>query len=575
MIKPARTLSAALLLAAFPIFPLAAQTEAPVETPEASASPMTYDSAKKQVQGLKAKKDYAGLEEFIREARKQKASIYGKFVPIPVFYETLVVDDTKDEKRWAECKEFLDGWLAAYPESIAAQTALIKYWCNYAWHARGSGWASTVTEEGWTKMRERLAEARKIYLAADATGKVDDVYFYWKSFTIALGQGWSFDEVVDCMLKGRKIDPNFLGLYTSVAYHLAPKWHGEPGDVEKFAGIASGLFQGDDADYIYALTIKNAIDSRRDLSEDFFERNPNAYPRIKRGFEAGMKHCLTPKARARAASELARFAVMKGDNETAKALFLSYGGAIQKWVFGTDEIKLEMMKKCGAQAELDRATKLEREGKLAEAEALYKSFEVNAPKDQTYWYSRLNCFYLRHGMKDPYFAGGAKPIADMEKAPLNDVAYAIYVAMIFGEWDAVKIGAERFDAKRPWNLIGRGALFFDAARRGDKAAGEALKASFLENKANRPALKNAQAVLRGEKTWLELAPEFRKLDGYSSQAAVVLIGYQLSQGNRQVAREMLEAFIPPDGLGMGAIHIDILHAMQYGALKGFFEESKP
>lgn len=575
MIKPPYPFFALLLLTAYPVLPLAAEEAIPAPTAEAAKPAMTYATLKKQVTELKAKNDFAGLEALIKEVRTHRETLYGEFSPISTFYNAVVVDKKDDEKRWAANKEFLDAWQAAFPESAAVKTALIKYWCGYAWKARGSGWASTVTKDGWAKMGARLAEARKIYDAAEAKGGVDDVYFYWKSLTIALGQGWSFDEVINCMLKGRKIEPNYLGLYTSTAYYLAPKWHGEPGDVEKFAALASGLFQGEDADYIYARTINYAIDSRRDDAKDFFDRNPGAYERIKRGCEAGMKHCENRRTRARAASQLARFATIKGDYETAKKLFLGYGGEIDSDVFGSEEIQLEMMKKCGAQAELDRAAGLEREGKLAEAEALYKTLEADAPQDQTVWYRRLHCFYLRQGMKESLMAMGAKPIADMQKAAMNDVAYEVYRAMMLGDWDAVKTGAERFDAARPWNLIGRGALFFDAARRGDKAAGEALKASFLENKTKRPALQNAQAVLRGEKTWQELAPKFRELDGYSSQAAVLLIGYQLSQGNRQVAAEMRDAFTPPGGLGLGVIHIDILHAMQYGSLKGFFEEPKP
>jgi hypothetical protein len=51
----------------------------------------------------------------------------------------------------------LGGW------GDAAEAQLIRgaYYIKYAWVARGAGWASTVSEEGWRIMKERLAIARE------------------------------------------------------------------------------------------------------------------------------------------------------------------------------------------------------------------------------------------------------------------------------------------------------------------------------------------------------------------------------------------------------------------------------
>ena len=48
-------------------------------------------------------------------------------------------------------------WEAAFPESPIRPVAEPSAWIDYAWQARGSGWARTVTDEGWQRFAERLA----------------------------------------------------------------------------------------------------------------------------------------------------------------------------------------------------------------------------------------------------------------------------------------------------------------------------------------------------------------------------------------------------------------------------------
>ena len=53
----------------------------------------------------------------------------------------------------------LEKWRAQYPQSITVYTTLAATYVNYAWQARGNGYANTVTDEGWQLFRDRIHQA--------------------------------------------------------------------------------------------------------------------------------------------------------------------------------------------------------------------------------------------------------------------------------------------------------------------------------------------------------------------------------------------------------------------------------
>src|SRR5205814_10318239 len=63
-------------------------------------------------------------------------------------------------------------WIAQFPTSITARVAYADFFTDYAWHARGTGFADKVTKEGWQRFRERIELARNtVGETRELTGK--------------------------------------------------------------------------------------------------------------------------------------------------------------------------------------------------------------------------------------------------------------------------------------------------------------------------------------------------------------------------------------------------------------------
>jgi hypothetical protein len=128
--------------------------------------------------------------------------------------------------------------MASKPNSITARVAYADYFTKYAWHARGSGFADTVTPEGLRLFAERLTSARQIL--DDAKSLPDkDPFFYYIELRVALGQSWPKLEFDKLAADATTFEPTFWPYDTERAYSLQPRWYGEPGDWEAYAYQAS------------------------------------------------------------------------------------------------------------------------------------------------------------------------------------------------------------------------------------------------------------------------------------------------------------------------------------------------
>ena len=105
---------------------------------------------------------------------------------------------------------------------------------EYAWDARGHGWASEVTEEGWQGFRSELKKAKKILTDTEAITK-DDPHVYTALLTICRGESAPPKESEEIFLKGTSIVKDYDSLYSKRTCDLLPRWGGRPGEVKAFA----------------------------------------------------------------------------------------------------------------------------------------------------------------------------------------------------------------------------------------------------------------------------------------------------------------------------------------------------
>jgi hypothetical protein len=513
------------------------------------------------------KKDYTGLETLVASIKAKGYQIEDTKPELSAFYEAFVVPDTAKEEAWLKRREALEEWLAGVPESSAARTALADWWTSFAWKARGRGFANTVTPDGWKNMEERLEKAGQILVSIEPDS-VDDPEYFRLWLTVALGQGWRPSQMNRYFEAGIAAGKNYYPLYSSKGYFLLPKWHGGEDDLEVFAASAADSFPGDQGDLLYANLMQMKAE---DFGEKFFQNSTADYERMKKGAAFGMKS-EDEHTRYRAKHLLCHFAARKGDDATASRLFLEIGPYFNASYFGRMRDFIECRNRSTAGARIAKARNLEIAGNLAEAEEYLASFTADPATNR--W---LELFYFRQGMKEKYTA--RKPdiqaLLEMEiaKASPDHLADLSRTAHILGEWSVAEAAASRFDSMRPWNLSGRATLFFCAARSGDTARSEALMKSLLEYKSDRPAYKNAQALLSGQKEWAEVAGDFKANDGYNQQAALTVVAAYAAQGKRAHARKIAEAML--DLCEASPVYYTLFEACLYGSLAPLLEPKSP
>jgi hypothetical protein len=186
------------------------------------------------------------------------------------------------EAQWKIHLDRLELWSRSQPFSMTAPVVHAGAWAKYAWKARGNGYANTVTQRGFNLFEERLAKARLILNEAIQGGRPRCPSWYARMQTVALGQGWDraeYDHLFDAAVAQ---EPLYRAFYTSKAYFLMPKWHGEEGDWEAFAKEACDKLGAEDGDEMYYYITYQQGESYD--AKPFLARPGFSWERMKRGF---------------------------------------------------------------------------------------------------------------------------------------------------------------------------------------------------------------------------------------------------------------------------------------------------
>jgi hypothetical protein len=133
----------------------------------------------------------------------------------------------------AEAIQLLELWRDKHPDNQEAWMALAGAFRDYAWVARGNGWANTVTAEGWRLMRERMAESLKAATRATEVAPGD-----CRTWTALMGCGTGAplprETMERCFAKVLELNPQHLRAYETYTNYLQPKWFGDEEKVGAF-----------------------------------------------------------------------------------------------------------------------------------------------------------------------------------------------------------------------------------------------------------------------------------------------------------------------------------------------------
>jgi hypothetical protein len=259
--------------------------------------------------------DYASLENFGTELVQAKSRFPGGGWKLHRFGETLARCPTGEDSTDTEWQGHLDrlkAWGLAHPHSKIARGVSGLAWTGFAWKARGTGYANTVTKEGWQLFRERLAKGRSELEGASQEERSPTWYSAMQ--VVALGEGWErdaydrlFDEAVAC-------EPRYQNFYIRKSYYLLPRWNGSEGESEAFAAKAADGLGGEAGDEIFALVMMD-LGNYQGVKE-WRQSHVGDWPRIKRGFSAMRKEFGTS---LRLENQCLRAAGYAGDPAFARA----------------------------------------------------------------------------------------------------------------------------------------------------------------------------------------------------------------------------------------------------------------
>ncbi len=135
-------------------------------------------------------------------------------------------------------RHLFDALVAAHPNNPVAYLLRGVHGVLWGWEARGSGWASAVTEEGWRLLRERCSMAVTDLAHAASLDPLDPTPFAWL-LRAGLGLEWSMKDAESCFAEGQRRGPEHFDLYWRMLSWKLAKWHGSAEESLAFARAAA------------------------------------------------------------------------------------------------------------------------------------------------------------------------------------------------------------------------------------------------------------------------------------------------------------------------------------------------
>ena len=225
--------------------------------------------------------NYDALDQLAAKLRASKESWPTGSWKVADVYASLVPTNHAPEAQWQARLTALRNWIAARPESPSARVALAYFLTEYAWQARGGGYAYTVTDEGWRLFAQRLTDAAHTLNAANGLAFYCPVAW---SVLMRVGLGLSVDRArYDALFdKAIHLVPDYKSYYYRRAIYLLPRWSGEPGEWESDLAKSCDSLGGEKGDELYAQVVWCMHKSVN--FTNIFGENALSWDRVDRGF---------------------------------------------------------------------------------------------------------------------------------------------------------------------------------------------------------------------------------------------------------------------------------------------------
>lgn len=192
-----------------------------------------------------------------------------------------------DEDHDEVFREKFEEYQQQYPNSAFAPILAAMQVHSAAWRARGRGFSSTVTPEGWALFRERNKKAWKMMQASkDRASRLPT--WYEQAISIGTDANEPETELMALFEEGVKRFPGYHPLYFTIARQFAPRWGGSYADADTFINQQVAAKTNPEGETLYA-RLYWLIDQYERGDPDFFDESLVEWPRMRTGFEMLMK----------------------------------------------------------------------------------------------------------------------------------------------------------------------------------------------------------------------------------------------------------------------------------------------
>jgi hypothetical protein len=270
--------------------PSPAKTETKVEPKKVESDLEVRRQFAAEIEQHLNKEEFDELEKIADKITKDKERFPGGDWKLDRFYEAIQPPtEYKNVKvNWPERIAKLQKWIDQKPKSIYATIALGCAQIGNAWDIRGSGLAIDVSKKQMTEFENQLKQAEAI-LNKVSNRRKDCPHWYRDIQQIGLGLSYDLETMTKYFNEATALDPLYWGVYEGHAVYLLPRWHGKPGDWERFATEASNKVGGADGDILYSEICWRM--SRYYQADEFFKENNVNYIRVKKSLNLrGLKY---------------------------------------------------------------------------------------------------------------------------------------------------------------------------------------------------------------------------------------------------------------------------------------------
>jgi len=178
---------------------------------------------------------YDDLEGYLEEVLEVKKKDEGGNSVLYNVYNRLT---SPAGLKFEEVLPLLEKWVGQKPDSHFANVLLGRFYVNYAWAARGTGYANTVVDEGQNLFQDRLLKA-KDYLEKAYDLNPNDPLGPSRIIGVAMGLGLDRSEMEKQFQRAIKADPSEYQEYAVKLQYLMPKWYGSKDEMFDFARESS------------------------------------------------------------------------------------------------------------------------------------------------------------------------------------------------------------------------------------------------------------------------------------------------------------------------------------------------